>query len=78
MQTGTGGQQAGGEGAKSACSSHSRQKGLMTSRPKEEGHFTGKHVTSAVAASQWQNLKNVSVREGRAEVEQSNEAMTLI
>ena len=56
----------------------SYQKGLMTSRPKEEGHFTGKHVTSAVAASQWQNLKIFSLREGRAEVEQSNEAMTLI
>ena len=36
---------------------YSYQKGLMTSRPKEEGHFTGKHVTSAVSASQWQNLK---------------------
>ena len=39
------------------CQILSYQKGLMTSRPKEEGHFTGKHVTSAVAASQWQNLK---------------------
>ncbi len=55
LQVGTGGQQSGAEGTKSSWRSHSRQAGLTTSRPKEDGHLISWQSTLPVDGEHEQN-----------------------
>ena len=49
----------GGFGTKLGCLSHTKQNGLITSKPNDDGHFIGLQISSAVREDPAMHIQKV-------------------